>query len=200
MANPLDDVMKAKKAKATSARAPAGAAATVPGQVYVDPATGERRVRIGDLRTKPSDDTIKLSLYEILRGEIRMDLPDDKVVRLKPLTLGGLAVLQEMYSALGGLESLSGKELKIADYIKFATVLVNQDMPLNERVSEDEVGRMLNAENMPLITALINDVMTGPLFGSPGTTPAPTGASQNGKPSFTSSLASTAGSPTKLPG
>lgn len=141
------------------------------GRIVVDPATGDRRIRLSDIAAPNREDEVELSLYDILRGEVRAKSGPHKFVRLKPLTLNGLAVLQEAFKDRGGLESLA-KRVAPADVITIATVLANDNEPPERQLTEEQVGKMLNASQLPAILQLINEVLAGPLVAAGGQAPA----------------------------
>lgn len=159
----------------------------------VTDATGNRRIRLGDAKkaARGPSNLPKVSLGDILLGTVTITGNDDTELHVKPLTLNGLALLNDLYKAEGGVEGISGREMTMEDYLRFATVLINQDRPLSERFTEAQIGDKIDAENMAIITAAVMEAVR-PLLASLG----PTEAQANpltGANSPTGALASSAG-------
>lgn len=165
----------------------------VKGTVVVDPKTGDKRIKVADMvPAKKREDEVELSLYQILKGEVRVE-DGNKYLRLKPLTLEGLAILEELYADEGGLAVLGTRKSTTRDMIRFATVLANDGLPEDEKKSEQEIGRMLTADALPKLTTLIQELVSGPLSAAVETATAATADRPAGNGS-TSSTGSPSGS------
>lgn len=168
----------------------------IKGKVVIDPKTGDRRIRLSDLAPKkPGADEIELSLYQILKGELTIEQGKDRVVRLKPITLDGLATLEESYAAEGGLSVFSRRLPTTKDYVTFATIMANDHAPEGKTLTAKEVGKLLNAEQMPFISKLINELISGPLDAAAAADPGVTPAADGGPGSSTGAPNSSGGPP-----
>ena len=150
------------------------------GRLVVD-STGAKRIVLSDVHLGSKEgEPERLSLYQILKGDIVITGNDDREIRLKPLSLNGYATLEEMYAAEGGLDFLSKRSATIRDYVRIATVMANQDAPEDQQLTERDVGNILTMENYQPFVRLIVAVLAGPTKGVAATAPvtptnAPTG-------------------------
>ena len=166
------------------------------GRLVVD-ANGAKRIVLSDVHLGKKDgEPERLSLYQILKGDVVITGNDDREIRLKPLTLNGYATLEEMYAAEGGLECLSRRKATIRDYVRIATVMANQDAPEDQQLTEREVGGILTMENYQPFVRLIVAVLAGPTKGGAATEPATPTSPPTGPRSSTSALSDSAGLPT----
>lgn len=132
------------------------------GQAYTTP-TGERRIRLVDLKklNARNDDVYEVKLSDIILGGVTFEGPDDQEVRLCPLNMKGMSALEKLVG--GDLNALATQTVDLEMTIKIATVLINQDRPVDEHVTEDEVGRMMTPEVMGIVNEVIGE-MVRPLF------------------------------------
>jgi hypothetical protein len=174
------------------------------GRLKVDPATGEKRITLTEIgKPKRAADEIVLTLAQILHGTVRMESGDDKrPIRIKPMNLNSLATLQDLYEEEGGFEILAKRAMTLADYRRIATVLANQDLSPGETpLTEDDIGRLVDAENYGVLVALIGRAMApfNRALEFVEATPTPT-ASLVGTDSSITVLKSSVGSPNKSGG
>lgn len=148
---------------------------------------GERVIRFEDV-SPPSlpHDAVEITLAQVLRGEVTFGTGKKRVV-MKPITLLALAELDETLGTAGlPLSATPVDQMTPRDTIKIIRILANQDAD-SEGFTEDEVGRLVTARNLPTIRRVLGELMS-PLFVAPETSPgnatdAPTGrASSGGSP------------------
>jgi len=143
--------------------APKNGGKAIKGKAYTT-SSGEKRIRIADIQNarSKSEDTYECTLGDILLGSAAIDNEDpNKVIRVKPINLKGLAALTAMYG--NDLRALSGAATDFHQTIRIVTILVNQDRPEAEHLTEDEVGRTLDMSIAPLVNELVTDLIS-PLF------------------------------------
>lgn len=130
--------------------------------------TGERRIRLVDLEAierERKEPVYEVSLGHVLLGGIILDLPENTQVRISPINLKGMAMLEEMYGDKLHL-LMTEESLSMATIIKLATVLVNQDRPVDAHLTEDEVGRAIKPNMLAVVNEIVQE-MVSPLF-APG--------------------------------
>jgi len=103
---------------------------------------------------------IKLSLADILFGDsVLENLEDGQTVVVKPINFKGLGTMEKEY---GSLQDIPGEDKlrgSIRELVKMLTILVNQDLKTKDEKSEDDVGRVINAENMEsVIRAVVSAI------------------------------------------
>lgn len=95
---------------------------------------------------------VRLSLADILFGEdVIKNIDDGAEVVVKPVNFKGLALFEAEY---GDLTKIPGEDVlrnSPRELCRVLTILVNQDLAKAEEKTEDEVGRVINAENMETI-------------------------------------------------
>lgn len=158
--------------------------------------SGEKRIRLADLRaaTKP-ENVREISLFEILHRRYTIEGPDDSILRMNPINLVTLSIIEEMFPA-----ALSGKADTTKELIALVTVIANQDAPEDGQLTEDQVARMLNTENIPLVEALIRETINPlPVESAKRQTPT-TPAGQTGRASSSGSRGSSGGTKFKFRG
>lgn len=164
--------------------------------------SGEVRIRLKDVAPrKGAADAEVLQPYklsEILRGAVVLvDGKGEEVVRLKPLTLYGLATLEDLYEPEGGIAVLAVRKSNTRDFLRFATVLANQELPAEDQMTEAEIGNLVSASNYKIVSQLVEEAIA-PLFEAlaeiAAATPRAAGA-PGGAGSSTGSLISSAGKP-----
>lgn len=149
-----------------------GAGTKQRGKVY-ETASGEKRIRLVDIRKAKEnrEQVYEVSLADILLTGTTIEGPDDRIIRLKPINLKGLAALTKAYG--NDLKTLANNN-DIETVIRIATILANQDQPEDAHYTEDEIAQLLNIEILPIINELIMDLIN-PLF-------APAEADMNNNP------------------
>lgn len=167
------------------------------GRAVVDPKTGDKRIRLSELAARPSENETELTLYQILRGEIKVEGNEDTVVRLKPLTLDGLAILEEAYADEGGLAVLSRRPATTRDYIRIAAILHNDGAPDDKQLTEKQIAKAIDARLMGVISRLMNEVITGPLEAAAAQLPTAADLAAAGLGSSTGAPSGTGGSHSK---
>ena len=142
---------------------PEGGGKKVKGTAYTTD-TGERRIRLVDLKKinkYQEEDVYSVKLSDIILGGVTFEGEDGKEVRLCPINMKGMAMLERLMD--GNLKALAGGDMDLTTTISIATILVNQDLPLSEHVTDDEIGRMMIPQIMEVVNNLIAE-MVRPLF------------------------------------
>jgi len=108
--------------------------------------------------------TVRLSLADILFGaEVIENLDEGVEVVVKPVNFKGLALFEKEY---GDLSKIPGEDVlrhSPRELCRVLTILVNQDLPREKERSDDEVGRVINGENMEtIIRAVMSAVRPTP--------------------------------------
>lgn len=143
---------------------PKGGGKAYKGTAYTTP-SGERRIRIADIRPKPKDDVYEVSLADILLGGATIETADaEQEVRIKPINLKGLAALTRMFG--NDLKGMSGLPCDYDQTVKILTILVNQDLPAEQEIGEDTVARMITVDIIQQVDNIVRELIS-PLF-APG--------------------------------
>lgn len=135
--------------------------------------TGEKRVRLADLKKATGSGKARVDIADMLLGTINLEGDDGTEVSLKPVNLRALAQIEKV--AARGLSNTD-------TMIQFVYILANQEVDEGQqpRITEAQVGKLLNVENLELVTRLVqelvNPLLDGSLLASPATgSNAPTG-------------------------
>jgi hypothetical protein len=184
-------LMNAKRVIEESGSASGPTAAPVGrGNLVIDTKTGDRVIRVRDFAKTVKGDATVLSLWDILEGGTTITSMDgEKAIRIKPLTLGTLARLEEFQASY---EAKPGQSL--TRLIKILTIMLNdpnQSTGRPSQVSESEVGEMLDGEMFPIALKVIEE-MSRPLTEAAGPPTATDGTgSSSSLPANTSSARGT---------
>jgi hypothetical protein len=184
-------LMNAKRVIEESGSASGPTAAPVGrGNLVIDTKTGDRVIRVRDFAKTVKGDATVLSLWDILEGGTTITSMDgEKAIRIKPLTLGTLARLEEFQASY---EAKPGQSL--TRLIKILTIMLNdpnQSTGRPSQVSESEVGEMLDGEMFPIALKVIEE-MSRPLTEAAGPPTATGGTgSSSSLPANTSSARGT---------
>ncbi len=184
-------LMNAKRIVEESGQASGPTAAPVGrGNLVIDTKTGDRVIRVRDFAKTIKGDVTVLSLWDILEGGTTITSMDgEKAIRIKPLTLGTLARLEEFQA---NYDSKPGQSL--TRLIKILTIMLNDPNQSSSRkalVTEDEVGQMLDGEMFPIALKVIEE-MSRPLTEAAGPPTATDGTgSSSSSPASTSSARGT---------
>jgi len=131
-----------------------------------DPATG-RVVITGSAGGKPTfkigsgakDARPRVTLAQLLVDPESLPSPEgegaETEVVVRPVNLGGLKKLEDAYGQDLVRLPRNPREIKQADVLKIATILVNQDRDAKQAMSEEEVGRLIDAEKMNAVGDII---------------------------------------------
>lgn len=128
-----------------------------PADLHVNPLTGERRLRLKDVRP-PAETRQRVTLAQIIMQDERLNSIDaNKDIYISPLNVYGLSLLEARF---GSLEAIPvGLDATWKDKLGVVTCLVNQDLDEHKHMTEAEVGRCINGENTPLIEKVLEDVV-----------------------------------------
>lgn len=128
---------------------------------------GEVRIRLVEpeelkgLGVKPEP----IPLEELVDKHYRVKLigskdGDEKVVVLRPLNLKGMAALERL-KKLGRLNDLNDADSILA----LLTILMNQHRSAEKAYTEDEVGRMVDVDELGTIGSIVGELIR-PLFAA----------------------------------
>lgn len=128
--------------------------------------SGERRIKLVDLKTmadkrKKEEELYEVRLGDIILGGATFEGRDEQEIRIAPLNMKGMAALERTMG--NDLDALSTGKIACETTIKLATALINQDRSVETELTEDEVGRAMPIELMPIVNQLVEE-MLNPLF------------------------------------
>lgn len=109
------------------------------------------RLTAGELRKKfarKDDKAIRLSLADILFGEQVITGDDGAEVVVKPVNFKGLSLMEREYGDLISLPSEDEFRRSPKKLVRLLTILVNQDLDADKEKTDDEVGKIVDSENM----------------------------------------------------
>ena len=99
---------------------------------------------------------IRLSLADILfGGDVLNNIDDGVTVVVKPVNFKGLALFEAEYGDLTKIPSEDVLRSSPRELCRVLTILVNQDLSKDKERTDDDVGRVINAENMETIVRAV---------------------------------------------
>jgi len=125
-----------------------------------------RRLRAMDFKDTPtSDNVVELTLADILlQTAVLTDADDEATIVIKPINFKGLALLETAVGQDALLQLATGTP-QWGTMLKIVVVLVNQDLPPHQQMSEEEIGRLIDAKKAGLVSELAMEMLNPLLEG-----------------------------------
>lgn len=128
--------------------------------VRIDPVTGDRIVRVADVKPRAArENELQVTLWDLLNNStIIENVEGDKVLTLRPITLETMAKLESLEEE----QSKAGGGKGTSYSIKFITAIVNDAKARRDgtAMTEEEVGRRVTSDLWPIILQLVNRLMS----------------------------------------
>lgn len=111
---------------------------------------------------------VRLSLAEILFGEsVIANLDENATIVVKPVNFKGLGMMEREYGSLSAIPGEDKLRSSVRELVKMLTILVNQDLKTADEKTEDEVGQIINGENMDsIVRAVVSATRPTPASGT----------------------------------
>ena len=119
---------------------------------------------------------VTLSLSQILFEEkVVAGLEPGSTVVVKPINFKGLAGLEAEFGDLTKVPSQVEMVNSPRQLLRVLRILVNQDLPIDQERTEDEIGRIINATNIAVLAEAMASAMRPTPASGVGPEASPTG-------------------------
>lgn len=96
--------------------------------------------------------TVRLSLADILFGDEKIHNADSgATVIVRPVNFKGLGLFEREYGDLSKIPDEVVLRSSIRELTRVLLILVNQDLPTKDEKTADDVGQVINAENIDAV-------------------------------------------------